>query len=175
MKTDFFTDENIVFNSLYKTDKIKTKGRGKNGKQLNKYVLLDFKKYYDLWMEQRKELGIDSEWLFVGKLNGIYSQMKVSTLDGWASVFSKILGVDFYFHCLRHQLATRLSRLHLPNNIIQEFFGWSSSEMLKIYDDSEASEEFGKYFTKDGIIEGKDGSFEDINKSKSSFSKNNKF
>jgi integrase len=175
MKTDFFTDENIVFNSLYKTDKIKTKGRGKNGKQLNKYVLLDFKKYYDLWMEQRKELGIDSEWLFVGKLNGVYSQMKVSTLDGWANVFSKILGVDFYFHCLRHQLCTRLSKLKLPQNIIKEFFGWNGLEMISIYNDTEASEEFGKYFTSDGIVEVKDGTLSDLNKTTSSFGQSNKF
>lgn len=31
-----------------------------------------------------------------------------------------------------------------------------------IYDDSDASEEFGKYFTKDGMKEVKDGNFSDM-------------
>ena len=44
----------------------KTKGRGK-GKFIYKYVLLDFKKYFDLWMTERERLNIDSEWLFVSK------------------------------------------------------------------------------------------------------------
>lgn len=162
MKVDFFKEENIVFGSLYKTDKIRTKGRGKNGKQLNKYLLLDFKKYFDLWMNERKTLNIDSEWLFVGKDKGNYIQMKVSTLDGWAIKFSEILGKDFYFHCLRHQLCSRMARLKLPQEIIKEFFGWSGLEMISIYNDNEASEEFGKYFTTDGIIESKDGTLNDL-------------
>jgi integrase len=161
-KVDFFSDENIVFDSLYKTPKISTKGRGKNGKLLNKYVLLDFKKYFDLWMEERDELGIDSEWLFVTKQNSEWKQMKISTLNSWAITFSKILNVDFYFHSLRHQLCTRLHKLSLPQDIIQEYFGWDSAEMLKIYNDMDLSEEFGKYFTKDGIIEGTVGNINDI-------------
>lgn len=161
-RVDFFTDENIVFGAMWKTPKIATKGRGSKGKMLNKYVLLEFKKYFDLWMEQRKELGIESEWLFVGKENGNYIQMKVSTLNGWAEKFTEILGVPFYFHMLRHYLCTKLSKLHLPQNIIKEYFGWSGLEMIQIYDDSEASDEFGKYFTKDGIIEAKEGNMNDL-------------
>lgn len=161
-RVDFFIDNNIVFDALWKTPKIITKGRGSKGKLLNKYVLLDFKYYLELWMQQRKELGIENEWLFVGKDDGEYRQMKVSTLDGWAVKFSEMLGKPFYFHMLRHYLCTRLFRLNLPQNIIQEYFGWNSVEMLKIYNDQEASEDFGKYFTKDGIIQGKEGTLSDI-------------
>lgn len=68
------------------------KGAGKTGKQLNKYVLYEFKKYLDLWMEQRKKQGIESEWLFVHRCgDGSYAQMKVSTLDSWANIFSNEL------------------------------------------------------------------------------------
>ena len=56
-KVDYFNEENIIFDALFKTkEKIKTKGRGK-GKFIHKYVLLDFKKYFDLWMAERERLG----------------------------------------------------------------------------------------------------------------------
>lgn len=162
-KAEYFTDENIVYDSLYKTPKIKTKGRGKNGKQLNKYVLYDFKKYFDLWMNYRKENGIESEWLFVRKCNdGSYAQMKVSTLDSWAIIFSNELNVDFYWHCMRHYLDTKLLKYNIPVNVVQEFFGWSSSDMVNLYNDSDVSEEFSKYFSKDGIIEGKSSALNDL-------------
>lgn len=173
-RVDFFTDDNIVFGSLFKSPKIVTKGRGK-GKLLNKYILLDFKYYFDLWMNKRKELGIENEWLFITKHNNEWHQMKVSTLDGWTEEFSDMLGVPFYFHMLRHYLCTRLSKLMLPPAIIKEYFGWNSQEMIQHYDDREASEEFGKYFTKDGIIEGKEGSLADVGEAKSSFGQGSRF
>ena len=162
-KVEYFDENNIVYGGLYKTPKIKTKGAGKTGKQLNKYVLYEFKKYLDLWMEQRKKQGIESEWLFVHRCgDGSYAQMKVSTLDSWANIFSNELGVDFYWHCMRHYLNTKLLKLNIPANVVQEFFGWSSSDMVNLYNDSEVSEEISKYFTKDGIVEGKSLSLSDL-------------
>lgn len=160
-KTDFFTEDNIVFDALYRTPKIVTKGRGK-GKMLNKYVLLEFKEYLDLWIKERENLGVKSEWLFVTKQKGKWQRMKVSTLDSWTNQFSEILGVPFYFHCMRHQLCTRLLRHSLPQSVIQEYFGWSSAEMISIYSDLDVSDEFGKYFSKEGIIKAEEGSLTDI-------------
>jgi len=154
-KADYFKDENIIFDSLYRTpEKIRTKGRGnKVGKLLTKYITIDFKKYFELWMDKRKELGIDNEWLFVTKENDKWVQIKISTLDSYADTCTRVLQLPFYFHCMRHQLCTKLvSKYHLPAKIIQEFFGWSSQDMIGIYDDSEAVDDFGKYFTKDGIL-----------------------
>ena len=160
-KMDYFTDENIVFEALFKTpEKIRTKGSGRAGKMLNKYVVIDFKKYLDLWIEKRKELGIESEWLLVKE--NTHEQMKVSQLDSWANTFTKMFGVDFYFHCMRHYLATKLRKYNIPTPIIQEFFGWSNSQMVDLYDDTEQSDEFGKYFTKDGIKQVEEGSISDI-------------
>lgn len=161
-KVEYFRDENIVFEALYKTnEKIKTKGRGRQGKMLNKYVVIDFKKYFDLWMNYRKENGIESEWLLIKESTG--EQMKVSTLDSWAQILSKRFDTDFYWHCTRHHLATKLRKYNLPSPIIQEFFGWSNGQMIDIYDDSDKSEEFGKYFSKDGIKQSSEGSFSDLN------------
>lgn len=39
MKMEYFNDDHLVFDCLYKTDKIRAKGRGQLGKQINKYVM----------------------------------------------------------------------------------------------------------------------------------------
>lgn len=162
-KVEYFSDDNLVFDgALYMTPKIKTKGRGKNGKMINKYVLCDFKKYYDLWMKEREELGIESEWLFVSKSADGWEQMKVATLNSWAKSFSRALGVDFYWHSLRHFLTTRMKRYNIPDHIIQEWNQWSTGELVNIYSDIEATDEFGKYFSKNGLVEGKEGSISDM-------------
>jgi integrase len=56
-KVSYFTDENIIYGSLYKTpEKIKTKGRGQ-GKFIYRYcIVAKFKPYHDLWLKQREEL-----------------------------------------------------------------------------------------------------------------------
>lgn len=150
-KVSYFDNENIMDTAaLYKTpEKIQTKGRGSQGKMLTKYTLLNFKKYFDLWMKQRNEEEYpESEWLFIRNDGSLAT---VSNLDYYAEVISKILGRPFYFHSLRHYLVSQLFRLNLPADIIQEYFGWSSAEMLKIYNDNDASDSFGDFFTAEGI------------------------
>lgn len=155
-KPDYFTDDNIIYGSLYKTpEKIKTKGRGL-GKFLHCYVLVSkFKPYYDLWMKERETRGIKSEWLFVSKnsMSGNWEQLKVNTLNGWAESFSRKMGMDFYWHSLRHYHTTGLARLGLPDNVIQEIVGWESADMVRIYKDISTDEELGKYFDENGVKE----------------------
>lgn len=151
-KVDYFRDENIIYNTLYKTpEKIKTKGRGK-GKYLNVYVIVDtFKKYFDLWMEERKRLGIESEWLLVNKdEKGNYVPISVSTLDSWATSFSALTTKPFYFHALRHFFTSELQRSGIPDGVIQEIIGWQSADMVKVYSDLDADEQIGKYFGDNG-------------------------
>lgn len=159
-KVSYFDDCNIMSDAaLYKTpEKIQTKGRGSNGKLLTKYTLLDFKKYFDLWMEQRRD--IHSEYLFCDLKTG--ETCPVSTMDSISETVTRILGRPFYFHSLRHFLCSRLFRIGLPADIIQEYFGWSSADMLGIYNDNEASDSFGKYFTSDGIKGSDKNSLSDI-------------
>lgn len=154
-KVSYFDDENIIYGSLYKTpEQIKTKGRGSRGKRLTCYTLSKpFKPYFDMWMNYRKENGIKSEWLFPKKVGGKYidKPMESKTLDSWAETFGRLLGVDFYFHSLRHYFTTACARSGLPDNVIQMLIGWSSLDMVSLYKDIEADEEFEKYFA-DGEI-----------------------
>lgn len=165
MKVSFFNDEHFVYDAMWKTDKIRTKGPGKLGHQMEKFVLYGAKPYIDLWMDYRKDNDIESEWMFVAKSydkDGLPEYHQRKDISSWVDEFSEILGVDFYFHCLRHYTCTRLHRLHLPSHVIQEFFGWASSEMLQIYNDITGEDEFEKYFSKDGVKETSQGSFADL-------------
>lgn len=154
LKVSHFADENIIYNSLYKTPElIKTKGRGK-GKFIPIYVVVDsFKKYFDLWMEERERLGIQSEWLLVGNKNpdGTYPPMNTSRLDSWATTFTSIIGKPFYWHSLRHFFVSELQRAGIPDGVIQEIVNWETADMVKLYSDLTADEQIGKYFGADKV------------------------
>lgn len=150
-KASYFSAENIIFGSLFKTpEPIKTKGRG-NGKFLHCYTLANkFKPYLELWMEDRKRRGTESEWLF--PMHSDHSvHMNPDTLNSWSNTFSRMMGVNFYFHCLRHYFTTHLVRMGLPDGVIQDIIGWSSADMLRLYTDIPIDEQLGKYFDENGI------------------------
>ena len=154
-KVNFFDDENIIYGSLYKSpEKIRTKGRGKQGKQLNVYVLAKlFKPYFDLWMKERERLGIESEWLLVNydKSTKISEPIAVSTLDSWGATINSMSKSPFYWHSLRHMFVSELQRSGIPDGVIQGLQGWTSAEMLRVYSDLETDEQLGDYFGEDGI------------------------
>lgn len=133
-KISDFKDENIMFGSLYKTtEKMKTKGRGSKGKLLYRYCLRNkIKPYLDLWIQERKRLGVsdDIDEIFLVQRKNGFDLAKVSTLDSWSETIEKKLGVDFYFHCLRHNFTTELSKSGIPANVIKDIVGWNSVEMV---------------------------------------------
>ena len=152
----FFNKENLIFNgALYVTPTtIKTKGRGSQGKQLQKYTLAkDFQPYLDMWLKQREELNIDSEFLFVIKGENGWEQMPVTTLNSYARSFTNILGTDFYWHSCRHFLCSRLSKLGFSAESIRTLYGWESVEMVKVYDDGDQVGALEKYFSSTGDIQ----------------------
>ena len=156
IKRSYITDDNLIYGSLYKTpEKIKTKGRGVGGKMLYVYILKNkFKKYFDLWEDERKRLGVPNEideMFVVKKGNGEWQSATISVLDYYTKMFSELLGVDFYFHSLRHNFTTSLSASNIPTNVIKDLQGWSSIEMVNLYTDSEVDDEIGKYFSEEGI------------------------
>lgn len=169
IKKSWIDDEYLKFGALYKTpEKIRTKGSGTQGKLLYVYILKSkFKKYFDLWMEERERLGVpdDLEDLFITrgfKGDEEWHSITVSTLNDWAGQISAILGVPFYFHCLRHQFTTSLVKAKIPNNVIQDIIGWSSADMINIYNDADIDEDLGSYFSEDGIIEQENGTIKNL-------------
>lgn len=154
-KVSYFDEDNIFLGSLYRTpEKVKTKGRGK-GKYLTLYVLKkEFDPYLNLWMKQRKEIGIDSEWLFPLKQNGkwvLSEHMKPETLDAWVNTYTKFLGKDFYWHSMRHLFTTQCLKKNLPSSVVQEIVGWESADMVNLYNDTSTEETLAQYFDENGI------------------------
>lgn len=46
--------------------------------------------------------------------------------------------------------------------LIKEFFKWESVEMISHYNDASAADDFGKYFSADGIIQQENKGIADI-------------
>jgi len=155
MKVSYFTEDNVIYGSLYKSpETVTTKGRGSRGKQLTIYTLKNgFQKYLDLWLNYRKENNITSEWLIPKKENGVYidEQVPITTMDSWAETFSRILGVPFYWHSLRHFFTTKLSESNIPDGVIQDIVGWDSADMCRLYCDTPTDAKLEKYFGEEGI------------------------
>ena len=162
-KVSYFDDENIIYGSLYKTpEKIKTKGRGRNGKQLICYVLYKpFKPYLDLWLADRQKRGIESEWLFTD-VHDRTQPITISRMNSFARTYSKIMGTDVYLHSLRHFMTSELARANIPDSVIQSLIGWDSADMVNVYKDIDADEEFGKYFKDGEVIGQKQSSLSDL-------------
>lgn len=150
---DDFKDENLVCGgALYKTSEpIQTKGFGL-GKYIYCYTLAKkFKPYLDAWMAERAEQGIESKWLFPSG-DDPAEQISDTTLNSWATTFSRMTGEDFYWHSLRHYFTTHLAKAGLPDGVIQEIVGWESADMVRVYKDMSAEEQIAQYFGEDGEI-----------------------
>ena len=94
--------------------------------------------------------GIESVWLFPAA-GSSDEQLSATTLNSWAITFSNMLGVDFYWHAMRHYFTTHLARSGLPDGVIQEIIGWSSADMVRVYKDLTTEEQLEQYFDGDGI------------------------
>jgi len=152
-KVSYFDDANLICDgAIYKTpEKIKSKGRGKNGKMIDVYILAKpFKPYFDMWMQDRKEKGIESIWLFP-KIGDPENHVGVTTLDSWVTLINKLIDKPLYLHSLRHYCTSYLLENNIPEAIVQEYQQWSSSDMVSVYDDRNKELEFEKFFGAEGI------------------------
>ena len=118
------------------------------------YILKSkFKYYYDLWMKERKHLGVpdDIDDIFIKKEDGIWKKAKESQLNYYAEYFTKLLDTDFYWHSIRHNFTTTLLADGIPESIVQKIVGWQSADMVNLYNDADKDDVIGEYF-KDGEI-----------------------
>lgn len=157
--SDFEDDKIVCDGALYKSSPIQTKGRS-GGKFIPCYTLVkDFKPYLEAWIKQREELGIESEWLLPDPSNAS-EPLSITILNSWAKTFSRILDEDFYWHCCRHRYTTYLVRAGIPDSVIAEIVGWTSTDLVKVYTDIDADEQIGAYFKNGEIsVEKKDSLF----------------
>ena len=137
----FVGDDVTVYEGMYVSPEIRTKGSGKRGKPLKKYIIQDIaKEYIEMWMKEREKLGIVNNDLFVIKRKSEWGRIKDSTVDSWMDLFSRLTGEICYAHAFRHYSASFLRRNSVSVDVIRDFFGHNDSATTEIYIDIEASE-----------------------------------
>lgn len=142
--TKLIDENNTAFDGMFleTTKEIKTKGFGKQGKLLYKYILKDkFLPHYHLWLIEREKImtanNKDHDSIFI-KSNG--EPAELGTIRSWSEKWETFLGVPFYFHSLRHYLVTNLTRIGMESDFIVELSGWSSAQMYNTYNDLTAKD-----------------------------------
>ena len=145
--TDLIDEENVAFDGLFleTTKKIKTKGRGVNGKMLTKYILKDmFLPYYKKWLVIReqimKETSQEHDYIFINR-DGLPAN--ADRLRDWMSNWTDVVGQPCYPHNFRHYHISFLKSLDIEDDFIVYLTGWSESTghgMITIYNDLTAKD-----------------------------------
>lgn len=137
---DLIDENETAFDGLFLITKepIRTKGRGQNGKQLHKYIIKDlFLPWLKKWEKQRKTIlknnGVEEHNCIFVKQNG--EPATQSTVRNWIARWETMTGLNIYPHSFRHYFVTYLSKVGLEAELIQSIVGWSSSDMVAIYND----------------------------------------
>jgi len=135
-KVNWYVGNPVIYEGMYVSPEIRTKGKGVQGKKLKKYTICSIvDKYLELWMEKRKELNIESDNLFVIKRSEKWECIKESTVDSWMIGFTNITKIDNYCHMYRHYSATWLKRHSVSIDQIRDFMGHNDSSTSEIYVD----------------------------------------
>jgi len=141
---DIIDEEHTAFNNLFleTTEEVQVKGRGVNGKSLIRYILKDtFLPYYKAWLPLReaimKENNQSHNYIFITK-NG--EPASVSTFRSWVKRWNEVVDKPFYLHSIRHYYTTNLLAIGLEQELVQEIVGWTSADMVKIYNDATAKD-----------------------------------
>lgn len=159
--TDMIDYENTAFDGLFleTTSKLKVKGRGVDGKYIERYIIKDmFVPYYEKYLPIRKEImgknGQEHNFIFIKK-DG--SPANSSTIRSWMEKWDKYLDKHWYPHSGRHFWTSYLSSLGLEKELIQELQSWSTSQLVDIYNDNTAKDKKWKSLgkLKDALSEGK--------------------
>jgi site-specific recombinase XerD len=143
--TDLLDENNTAFGDLFleTTHPVQTKGRGRSGKMLYKYIIKDkFMPFYKDWLIERerimKENNQEHLSIFI-KTDG--TPATDTTARYWVSLIEKRLGSSFYPHACRHFVVTEFARKKIPSQLIQSLIGWSSESMVSLYTDLTAKDQ----------------------------------
>lgn len=142
--TDLIDLDNTAFDGLFleTTKEMQVKGRGKQGKNIYRYIIKDmFVNEYLKWMTIREEIMKDNEQehnsIFI-KQDG--SPAQVSTIRSWMLKWEDFLGKDWYPHAMRHYNTTYLLSIGCEEDFVKELQKWSTSDMVAIYNDMTAKD-----------------------------------
>lgn len=139
--TDIIDENHTAFGDLFleTTDEIKTKGHGKNGTMMTRFIIKDvFLPTYKEWLPVREEImkknNKEHNSMFI-KNNG--DPVKVSTVNSWIESWENLIDMDIYAHAFRHFIVSDLTRKGCSSDFIVAVMKWKSSDMYHIYCDIE--------------------------------------
>ena len=139
--TDIIDENHTAFGDLFleTTDEIKTKGHGKNGTMMTRFIIKDvFLPTYKEWLPVREEImkknNKEHNSMFI-KSNG--DPVKVSTINNWIDSWEGLLDMDIYAHAFRHFIVSDLTRKGCSSDFIVAVMKWKSTAMYQIYCDIE--------------------------------------
>lgn len=146
-KVSDFEENHLVFNgAAYETEPVRSKGRGRAGNVVSKIVfanVCDVKKYVDLWVKHRIEMGVVTNDLFTSSYGGT-SRATISTANSFVSVIEKYLGKSVYSHAFRHMCCTHLLQIGIPKEVVQQIFRWKTDQ-VPTYDDRDKDKELANF------------------------------
>ena len=141
INVDMIDENYTAFGGLFleTTDELKTKGHGKNGTMMTRFIIKDvFLPIYKQWLPLREEImkrtGKTHNSMFV-KSDG--EPIKVSTVQSWINAWEKILNINLYPHAFRHFIVSDLTRKGCSSDFIVAVLQWKSASMYQIYCDLE--------------------------------------
>jgi site-specific recombinase XerD len=140
--TDLIDENHTAFDDLFleTTDEIKTKGHGKNGFMMTRFLIKDvFLPIYKQWLPVREEImkrnNKEHNAMFI-KSNG--EPIKESTVRSWLLYWEKFLNAPSYAHMFRHFIVSDLTRKGCSSDFIVAVMKWKSgTAMFNIYNDIE--------------------------------------
>jgi len=127
-----------VFDGIFlQTPPVKTKGRGKEGRMQEKFIIKDmFIETYNKWIAERdvivEDAGLEHDSIFISRDGSPATQ---GTVRSWVKSIEERLGKDLYPHALRHFTVSYLTRKMIPQPLIVFLMGWKTSQMYEIYND----------------------------------------
>ncbi len=142
--SDFTTNIKMELGGgFYKTSPIKVKGRGNRVESKYIWNKVDF--YLKLWLEQRKLLGIESDFLFCKNTDNKWKQLTVSTMNSYSITLSSLFNNSAYWHTFRHTYPTMLTKAGIPLEVCKVLLGHSTLEMSQKYIDIDEKESLNKF------------------------------
>lgn len=138
---DLIDEEHTAFGGLFleTTEEIKTKGHGKNGTKMTRFIIKDtFLPVFNQWSKLRKEIliknNLDHHSMFITSKG---KPISVAGVRNWIDKWGVYLGVDVYPHAFRHFIVSDLTRKGCSSDFIVAVMKWKSADMFHIYNDIE--------------------------------------
>lgn len=142
--TKMIDEDNTAFEGLFleTTEEMRVKGRGVNGKFINRYLIKDiFLPYYKKWLPVRQEImertGKKHDYIFITQTGDPAGK---ATFRGWMEKWDTVLDKHLYAHSLRHFWTTYLLGVGVEKELVQELQKWSSDSLVSLYNDATAKD-----------------------------------